>query len=108
MPPENVDVASDVFRIDPPVKVSPADDASPTAEIPPENDEVAVPVTLNDPTERVPVAVRFPVVIEFATVREPMMLESPSTESLMPGVVVPMPTRPAEVILIRSVPVRVV
>ena len=59
----------------PPVSVRPADEASPTAEIPPENVEVAVPVTLNDPTERVPVAVRFPVVMELATVREPMMLE---------------------------------
>ena len=83
-----------MFRIEPPVKVSPAELASPTAETPPENVEVAVPVTLNDPTDRVPVAVRFPVVIEFATVSEPMMLALPSTESFMPGVVVPTPTLP--------------
>ena len=93
----NVEVADEVFRIEPPVRVSPALDASPTAEIPPENVEVAVPVTLNDPTERVPVAVRLPVVIEFATVSEPMILELPSTDSLILGDVVPMPRKPPEV-----------
>src|SRR3989344_2272000 len=44
-----------LYKISPPVKVRPADDARPTAETPPENEEVAVPVTLNAPTESVPV-----------------------------------------------------
>ena len=93
-----------LYRRSPPVKVSPADDAKPTAEMPPENVEVAVPVTLNAPTDRVPVAVRFPVVIELGTVSEPMMFALPSTESRIPGVVVPMPTLPEESMVNLSTP----
>ena len=73
-----------VFKIDPPVKVSPADDANPAAETPPANVDVPVPVN-----ETVPVAVRF------ATLKAPEINASPWTERVLAGDVVPIPTKPA-------------
>ena len=53
MPPENVEVAVEVLRMEPPVIVSPEAEERPPVvetEIPPENVEVAVEVALMDAT----------------------------------------------------------
>jgi len=45
MPPVKVEVAEEVFKIEPAVMVKPAEDERPAAWMPPVKDEVAEPVT---------------------------------------------------------------
>jgi hypothetical protein len=78
MPLVKVEVAEEVFRIEPPVIVKPLEERSPAAERPPAKVEVPEPSEYSKP-----VAVALPPKREF-----------PATENLYAGVVVPMPTKP--------------
>ncbi len=51
MPPEKVEVAVEVFKIEPPLTSSPCERAREVPEIPPENDEVETDVTLSVPLD---------------------------------------------------------
>ncbi len=73
----------------PPVTVTPAELASPVADMPPENVEVPVPKTVS-----VPVAV-----ILATEVRFPEIKALPCTPKLCDGVVLPIPKPPPKAIL---------
>jgi len=82
IPFANVEVAVPVFKIDPAVIKSPAEDERPTVESPPLHVDVPVPRLVI-----VPVAVRF------ATWKSPLKRPFPCTESLCEGEVVPKPKK---------------
>jgi hypothetical protein len=70
-PPSKVEVAVEVLRKDPPVRVMPAEDERPPVEMPPVNDDVA-----DDPaTEMMPEIVAFPVM------PMPLVERSPAEEN---------------------------
>ena len=115
MPPEKVEVADDVFKIEPPVMVRPCEREAEVPARPPEKVDVAVLVFKREPAvivrpadeespavaippEKVDVPVEsemmVPVAVKPATFKLPENRPSPWTEKFFEGVVVPRPNEP--------------
>ena len=96
-PPEKVEVAVPVLRIDPPVIVKPVEESKPppATESPEENVEVAEPWTISEDVAMSPERVVVP------AIKAP-----PCTEKSWEGEVVPMPTEPTKVEAVVEVAVK--